>query len=52
VTEGELVVSIDGSDMMLAQGDAIFFEAQVEHAFDNRTQQPCGYYMIISRTRP
>lgn len=49
VTDGELVVAIKGADAHLGTGDALFFEAEVEHSFDNRTSFPCSYYLVISR---
>jgi transcriptional regulator with XRE-family HTH domain len=49
VQEGELVVAIGQSDSVLKDGDALFFEADVEHSFDNRTDGACGYYLVISR---
>ena len=49
VTDGELVVTIKGTDAHLGTGDALFFEAEVEHSFDNRTSSPCSYYLVISR---
>lgn len=49
VTQGHLVVAIDGSDAKLSKGDALFFEAESEHSFDNRTEKPCGYYMVMSK---
>lgn len=51
VIEGQLIVTIDGSETPLSQGDALFFEAEVEHSFDNPAGQPCGYYLVISRSR-
>jgi transcriptional regulator with XRE-family HTH domain len=49
VVEGNLVVAMDGSDARLTKGDALFFEAEIEHSFENRTKKPCGYYLIVSR---
>lgn len=49
VVDGELVVAIAGTDAHLATGDALFFEAEVEHSFDNRTSHSCSYYLVISR---
>ncbi len=49
VTEGELVVVIDGAEHRLGTGDALFFQANVDHRFDNRTAAPCGYFLVVSR---
>lgn len=51
VTEGELFVAMRGADHRLGDGDALFFEADVDHAFENRAAAPCGYYLIVSRRR-
>jgi transcriptional regulator with XRE-family HTH domain len=48
VTEGELIVSLPGQEVHLAEGDALFFEAKVEHGFTNRTKKRCIYYLVIS----
>jgi uncharacterized cupin superfamily protein len=48
VTEGELIVSLPGQEVRLASGDALFFEAKVEHAFSNRSKKRCAYYLVIS----
>lgn len=49
VTEGKLVVVIDGVDHALGTGDALFFQANVRHVFDNRSDRPCGYFLVVSR---
>lgn len=49
VAEGELVVAIGDLDTNLAAGDALFFECDVEHAFENRSTTPCSYYLVISK---
>jgi transcriptional regulator with XRE-family HTH domain len=48
VTQGELIVSLPGQEVHLAEGDALFFEAKVEHGFTNRSKKPCAYYVVIS----
>ncbi len=49
VAEGELVVAMADSEVHLMQGDALFFEAEVEHSFENRSGTPCSYYLVILR---
>lgn len=49
VIEGELVVVIESSDTRMRKGDSLFFEAETEHSFDNRTSKVCGYYLVVSR---
>lgn len=41
VTEGKLTVETDG--------DAMFFQANVDHTFRNPTDAPCGYFLVVSR---
>lgn len=49
VAEGELVVVIGGADQSLKQGDSLYFEANVDHSFENRSKAPCSYYLVIAR---
>lgn len=49
VVEGELIVSTPTQEVHLAEGDALFFEASVEHAFGNRSRKHCSYYVVIAR---
>ena len=49
VTEGGLIVSIGKIETIMNQGDSIFFEADIEHSFNNPAKKPCGYYLVISR---
>lgn len=47
--QGGLVVAMRDRDCVLEEGDALYFEADVEHAFENRTDAACEYYLILSR---
>ena len=49
VAQGEVVVKLTGTDYRLRKGDAFFFEADLEHAFENPTGRPSNYYLFISR---
>ena len=49
VAEEQLTVAIQDDDRTLRSGDALFFEADVEHSFDNRSGALCGYYLVIAR---
>lgn len=49
VTIGNLVVEFKNAKQYLGPGDALFFEAHVEHGFTNQTAEPCGYFMVVSR---
>ncbi|WP_433590526.1 helix-turn-helix domain-containing protein [Nocardia sp. CA-145437] len=49
VLDGTLTVAIGGITETLNTGDSIFFQADADHGFANRTNAPCEYIMIISR---
>lgn len=49
VTTGNLVVVFEHGKQHLGPGDALFFQANVDHAFENTTSAPCGYYLVVSR---
>ena len=47
--EGQLTVTVGGSEVELREGDAMFFEPTVPFGFDNRSDEPCGYYLVVTR---
>lgn len=49
VLEGTLTVAIGGIIETLNTGDSLFFQADADHGFANRTNAPCEYIMVISR---
>ncbi|MEV4130423.1 XRE family transcriptional regulator [Nocardia sp. NPDC049707] len=49
VLEGALTVLIGGITETLNAGDSLFFQADADHGFANRTNAPCEYIMVISR---
>ncbi|MET7298945.1 XRE family transcriptional regulator [Embleya sp. NPDC005575] len=49
VLEGALTVAIGGISETLNTGDSLFFQADADHGFANRTNVPCEYIMVISR---
>ncbi|MEV3984069.1 XRE family transcriptional regulator [Nonomuraea sp. NPDC049758] len=49
VLEGTLTVAIGGINETLETGDSLFFQADADHGFANRTNEPCEYIMFISR---
>lgn len=49
VLDGTVTVLIGGIDETLNTGDSLFFQADVDHGFANRTNAPCEYIMVISR---
>lgn len=48
VEKGELKATLGGEEYLLRQGDALFFEADVPHRFDNAGRGECAYYLVIS----
>jgi mannose-6-phosphate isomerase-like protein (cupin superfamily) len=49
VLNGTLTVAIGGISETLYPGDSLFFQADADHGFANRTNAPCEYIMVISR---
>jgi transcriptional regulator with XRE-family HTH domain len=47
-SRGKVVVGVDAVETMLEEGDSLYFEADVEHWFENKTARPSEYYLIIS----
>ena len=45
---GVVIVGFDGREVTLEEGDSLYFEAELEHWFENRTDQPSEYYLVIS----
>ena len=49
VTEGELTIVMRDAAHRVGTGDAFFFEANVDHAFENRSDAACGYFLVVAR---
>ena len=47
VEEGRLRAVIGGEEYLLEEGDALYFEADVAHRFDNAGDGECSYYLVI-----
>ncbi len=45
---GRIVVGIQDAETVLEEGDSLYFEADVEHFFENRTGMMSEYYLVIS----
>ncbi len=52
VEKGELKATLGGEEHLLAEGDAVFFEADVPHRFDNAGPGECSYYLVIVSSGP
>jgi len=48
VERGRLRAVLGGDEYVLEEGDAVFFEADVPHRFDNAGEGECSYYLVIS----
>jgi XRE family transcriptional regulator, regulator of sulfur utilization len=47
VEAGELTVTPDGTDHLLATGDALYYEGDCTHAFANAGTTDCVYYTAM-----
>jgi transcriptional regulator with XRE-family HTH domain len=47
VEKGRLLAVLGGEDYLLEEGDALYFEADVSHRFDNAGEGDCSYYLVI-----
>jgi len=47
VERGTLKAILDGEEYALREGDAIYFEADVPHRFENIGEGDCSYYLVI-----
>ncbi|MGY3364215.1 quercetin dioxygenase-like cupin family protein [Bradyrhizobium sp. GM2.4] len=46
--KARIVVGIDNVETILEEGDSLYFEADVEHWFENKTSRSVEYYLVIS----
>jgi transcriptional regulator with XRE-family HTH domain len=47
VLRGRIVAVIENAETVLEEGDALYFDADVEHGFENRTARPAEYHLVI-----
>jgi transcriptional regulator with XRE-family HTH domain len=47
VEKGRLRATLGGEEVVLEEGDALYFEADVTHRFDNAGEGECSYYLVI-----
>jgi transcriptional regulator with XRE-family HTH domain len=47
VEKGRLKAVIGGEEYLLEEGDALYFEADASHRFDNTGDGECSYYLVI-----
>jgi transcriptional regulator with XRE-family HTH domain len=48
VERGSLRAILGGEEYLLREGDALYFEAEVAHSFENAGEGECSYYVVIS----
>jgi transcriptional regulator with XRE-family HTH domain len=46
VEKGRLKAILGGDEYLLEEGDALYFEADVAHRFDNAGDGECSYYLV------
>ena len=46
--KGSLRAVLAGEEHLLEEGDALYFEADVAHRFDNAGVGECSYYLVIA----
>src|SRR5918912_1185559 len=51
VERGSLRAILGAEEYMLREGDALYFEADVPHRFDNVGEEECSYYLVLSSRR-
>jgi transcriptional regulator with XRE-family HTH domain len=49
VERGVLRAVLGGEEYLLEEGDALYFEADVAHRFDNAGEGECSYYLVIDQ---
>lgn len=51
VARGRLKATIGARSVILEEGDSLYFQADVTHAFSNVGTGPCEYFLIIDSSR-
>lgn len=49
VMQGELIVSIEGRDTVLGEGDAIYFDSAAPHSYLRGGDRPCSAVVVVTR---
>lgn len=47
VEKGRLKAVLGGEEYLLEEGDALYFEGDVPHRFDNAGCEECSYYLVV-----
>lgn len=48
VIEGQLVVSIDGTEIVLEAGDAIYFDSSAPHSYRRESRSVCSAIVVVA----
>ncbi len=48
VIEGQLVVSIDGADIVLEAGDAMYFDSSAPHSYRRESRSICSAIVVVA----
>ena len=48
VIKGQLVVNVDGADVALNEGDAMYFDSSVFHSYRREGPSPCSAVVVVS----
>ena len=48
VLAGELTLAIDGEEHRLTDGDAVTFDADLAHRFENRGEKPADFMAVVA----
>lgn len=51
VEQGRLKTILGGEEYFLQKRDAMYFEADVAHRFENAGEGECSYYLVVARVR-
>jgi transcriptional regulator with XRE-family HTH domain len=51
VVKGRLKVTLDGEAHTLETGDFLFYRGDLSHTFENLSNVPCEYFIVIDSTR-
>lgn len=51
VVKGRLKVTLDGEAHILSAGDFLFYQANLDHTFENLSNAACEYFIVIDSTR-
>ena len=48
VTKGQLAVAVDGEDVILNEGDALYFECAAPHSYRRSGRTPCAAIVVVA----